>query len=251
LTQLVVRHPTPDDLAAVVELGNAFERVFTGAEGFTAEELADEWSRLDLEQDSWLVIVPGGRLAGYATLEDRGERRFLSDGYVHPELRGLGVGGKLVELAEERARARGAVAVQNAIVSADHAAAQVLEQRGYRPIRHFYRMEAELGDEPPEPGWPEGIRVEPFDEADAEAFHDAIEDAWQDHWDYSPRPFEQFRERLLGGARYEPGLWTVAWSGAEIAGGTICEAGVYDMGWVRSLSVRRPGGVRDSAWPSC
>ena len=35
-------------------------------------------------------------------------------------------------------------------------------------------------------------------------------------------------------------LWTVAWAGDEIAGGTICEAEYYEMGWVRSLSVRRP-----------
>jgi mycothiol synthase len=240
LTELVVRPPTPDDLEAVVELGNAFEREFTGAGSFTVEELADEWSRLDLERDSWLVAVPDGRLAGYATLEARAERRFLSDGYVHPDLRGLGVGGKLVDLAEERARARGAVAVQNAIVSADHAAAEVLVTRGYRPVRHFYRMAVELGDEAAEPSWPQRIRVEPFHEQDAEAFHDAIEDAWQDHWDSTPRPFSEFRERLLEGPRFDPALWTVAWAGEEIAGGTICEAGVYDMGWVRSLSVRRP-----------
>jgi mycothiol synthase len=240
LTELVVRRPSLDDLDAVVELGNAFERVFLGAESFTPGEIADEWRQLDLEQDAWLVLVPGGRLAGYATLEERGDGRFLSDGYVHPELRGLGVGGKLVDLAEERARARGAVAVQNTIVSADEAAARVLEARGYRPVRHFYRMAIELGDEPPQPEWPDGIRVEPFRDKDALAFHEAIEDAWQDHWDHSPRPFEQFRERLLEGSRYDPTLWTVAWAGDEIAGGTICEAEYYGMGWVRSLSVRRP-----------
>jgi mycothiol synthase len=240
LTELVVRRPTLGDLDAVVELGNAFERVFLGAESFTTGEIADEWRRLDLEQDAWLVLVPGGRLAGYATLEDRGEGRFLSDGYVHPELRGLGVGGKLVDLAEERARERGAVAVQNTIVSADEPAAEVLGARGYRPVRHFYRMAIELGEKPPEPEWPDGIRVEGFREQDALAFHEAIEDAWQDHWDHSPRPFEQFRERLLEGSRYDPTLWTVAWAGDEIAGGTICEAEYYAMGWVRSLSVRRP-----------
>ena len=240
MTELVVRRPTPADLAAVVELGNAFERVFLGVESFTPEEIADEWRHLDLEQDAWLVLAPGGRLAGYATLEDRGERRFLSDGYVHPELRGLGVGGMLVDLAEERARERGAVSVQNTIVSGDEAAAEVLGARGYRPVRHFYRMAVELGDEPPEPEWPEGIRVEQFREQDALAFHEAIEDAWQDHWDHRPRGFEQFRERLLEGSRYDPTLWTVAWAGDEIAGGTICEAEFYGMGWVRSLSVRRP-----------
>jgi mycothiol synthase len=240
LTDLTVRRPTLDDLHAVVELGNAFERVFLGAESFTPGEIADEWRRLDLERDAWLVLVPGGRLAGYATLEDRGERRFLSDGYVHPELRGLGVGGKLVDLAEARALERGAVAVQNTIVSVDEAAAEVLEAREYRPVRHFYRMAIELGEEPPRPEWPGGIRVEEFREEDALAFHEAIEDAWQDHWDHSPRPFEQFRERLLEGSRYDPTLWTVARAGDEIAGGTICEAGYYGMGWVRSLSVRRP-----------
>jgi mycothiol synthase len=240
VTTLTVRPPTLDDLVAVVDLGNAFERAFLGAESFTPGEIADEWRHLDLERDAWLVFAPDGRLAGYATLEDRGEARFMSDGYVHPELRGQGVGDKLVDLAEERAVERGAVSVQNTIVSADAAAVEVLEGRGYRPVRHFYRMAMELGDEAPEPEWPEGIRVEQFDESQAPAFHEAIEDAWQDHWDYVPRPFRQFQERMLEGSRYDPSLWTVAWAGEEIAGGTICEAGLYDMGWVRSLSVRRP-----------
>ena len=240
MTGLVVRRPTLDDLEGVVELGNAFERAFMGAESFTSDEIADEWRQLDLQHDAWLVVVPDGRLAGYGTLEERGDSRFMSDGYVHPELRGLGVGGMLVDLAEERARERGAVAIHNTVLAADEAATEVLGSRGYTPERHFYRMAIELGDEPPEPRWPEGVRVEQFREEDALAFHEAIEDAWQDHWDHRPRPFEQFRARLLEGSRYDPTLWTVAWAGDEIAGGTICEAEYYGMGWVRSLSVRRP-----------
>jgi mycothiol synthase len=240
LTELIVRRPTLDDLDAVVGLGNAFERAFLGAESFTPAEVADAWRRLDLDEDAWLILVPGGRVAGYATLELRAEGRFQSDGYVHPELRGLGVGGRLVELAEESARARGGVSVQNTIVSHDEAAAQVLEQRGYRPVRHFYRMAVELGDDPPEPEWPEGLRVELYREDDALAFHEAIEDAWQDHWDHSPRPFELFRERIIEGSQYDPSLWAVVWAADEIAGGTICEAEYFGMGWIRSLFVRRP-----------
>jgi mycothiol synthase len=240
LTDLTVRHPTPDDLDAVVELGNAFERVFVGAESFAPDWLADEWRLLDLERDAWLVEVPGDRLAGYATLEERGERRFLSDGYVHPELRSQGVGGMLVDLAEERARELEAVSIQTTIVAKDEAAVGLLEQRGYRPVRHFFRMTIELGEEAPEPEWPEEIRVAQFRPEDAFVFHEAIEDAWQDHWDHSPRPFEQFQERMLESSRFDPSLWTVARAGDEIAGGTICESGLYDGGWVRSLSVRRP-----------
>jgi mycothiol synthase len=84
------------------------------------------------------------------------------------------------------------------------------------------------------------LRVEPFHEEHALAFHEAIEDAWQDHWGHSPRPFSVFRERLLEGPRYDPALWRLVWAGDEIAGGTICEPEHYGMGWVRSLSVRRP-----------
>ena len=240
MSELVVRRPTLEDIESVVELGNAFERELLGAESFTAGEIADEWRRLDLEQDAWLVHAPGGRLAGYATLESRGEGRFLSDGYVHPELRGLGVGGKLVDLAEARARERGAHTVHNTIVVDDEAAVAVLEARGYRPVRHFYRMAIELGDEPPLPDWPESVRIEPFREEDALAFHEAIEDAWQDHWDYSPRSFELFRERMIEGSRYDPTLWTVVRAGDQVAAGSICEAEYYEMGWIRSLFVRRP-----------
>lgn len=240
MTELIVRRPTLDDLDAVVELGNAFERAFAGSESFRASDLAHEWRRFDLERDAWLVLVPGGRIAGYATLEDRGDSRFRSDGYVHPELRGLGAGSKLVELAEERTRELGGGVVTTGIASADEAAAKLLEGRGYRPIRHFYRMAIELGDEPPAPDWPERIRPEPYREEDALALHEAIEDAFQDHWDHRPRPFELFRARLLESPGYDASLWTVARAGDEIAGATICEAGVYDMGWVHSLSVRRP-----------
>ena len=153
MSELFVRRPTFDDLDVVVELGNAFERVFTGAESFRVPELAHEWGRLDLERDAWLVLVPGGRIAGYATLEDRGESRFTADGYVHPDLRGLGVGSKLVELAEERARERDGTVVTTGIITADEAAAELLARRGYAPVRHFYRMQIELGEEAPQPDW--------------------------------------------------------------------------------------------------
>ena len=239
MTELIVRPPTLGDIDAVVELGNAFERVFLGIESFTPGEVADAWRGLDLEKDAWLIVAPGGRLAGYATLEQRGEGQFQSDGYVHPELRGSGVGGKLVDLAEERARERHAVSVQNAIVSRDEAARQVLVRREYEPVRHFYRMAIELGDDPPEAVWPDGLRNEPFREEDALAFHEAVEEAWQDHWDHSPRSFELFRERVMKGSLYEPALWTAVWSGDEIAGGTICEPEHNEMGWIRSLFVRR------------
>jgi GNAT superfamily N-acetyltransferase len=60
LTELFVRRPTLDDLDAVVELGNAFERVFSGAESFTRADVADDRRRLDLDYGMgwirWLFV---------------------------------------------------------------------------------------------------------------------------------------------------------------------------------------------------
>jgi GNAT superfamily N-acetyltransferase len=49
--------------------------------------------RADLERDAWLIELDG-RLAGVAHLLERRGGRFVGDGYVHPELRGRGVGDR-------------------------------------------------------------------------------------------------------------------------------------------------------------
>lgn len=66
--------------------------------------MADGWRHVDLERDDWLVFPPEGPLAGYASVEDLGAGRVHADGYVHPELRDIGVGTRLAELSEQRAR---------------------------------------------------------------------------------------------------------------------------------------------------
>ena len=56
-------------------------------------ELREEWDGIDLERDAWLIELDG-RLAGVAHLLERRGGRFVGDGYVHPELRGRGVGAR-------------------------------------------------------------------------------------------------------------------------------------------------------------
>ena len=74
-----------------------------GDTDWTERELRDEWDELDLAHDAWLVELDG-RLAGVAHLADRAGGRFIGDGYVHPELRGRGVGTRVLALIEERVR---------------------------------------------------------------------------------------------------------------------------------------------------
>ena len=96
--------------------------------------------------------------------------------------------------------------------------------------------QADLEDE-----WSDGLRVVPFDpEHDALEFHAAHQEAFADHWDYTPRAFESWSESHLASERFDPTLWCVVRAGDEIAAGTICTGDTYGGGWVHVLFTRRP-----------
>lgn len=73
---------------------------------------------------------------------------------------------------------------------------------------------------------------------DEDALYAATEEAYADHFLFSPSTMEQWRLDCVDHPRFEPSLWLVAWAGDEVAGETLAftdQAEVY----VDSLSVRR------------
>src|ERR1044072_2258594 len=73
----------------------------------TAEELKHEWETpgFDLEQDAFLVETSAGQVVGYEEFFNEHEHAKLrTDGYVHPDFRGRGIGTALLRIIEERAR---------------------------------------------------------------------------------------------------------------------------------------------------
>ena len=121
---LTVRRPTCGDLPAVLVVLKAADEALLGESEWTEAGLREEWDELDLAEDVWLVELEG-RVAGVASLTDRGGGRFIADGYVHPELRGRGVGSMLIRLTEARADELGRsvdaerVYLQNATIEPD------------------------------------------------------------------------------------------------------------------------------------
>ena len=86
-------------------------------------------------------------------------------------------------------------------------------------MRVFRELRIELAAPPPAPEWPDGLRVVPFDpERDALEFHAAHQEAFADHWDYTPRDVESWSKSHLGSERFDPTLWCVVRAGDEIAG---------------------------------
>jgi mycothiol synthase len=241
-SDLTVRRPTLADLAAALEVMQAADRALLGESDWTAAGLREEWEELDLDEAAWLVEVDG-RLAGVATLTMRHAGRFVADGYVHPGLRGRGVGATLLELTEQAARsAAGAddespARLQNATLEQD--AAPLYAAAGYEPVRHFWRMVAMLDAQPAIPDLP-GVLIRNYDEpGERRAVYETLEGAFADHWEHHPRSYEEWSRRHFGRGGFDPTLLWVAEADGAIAGAIEADDShaAGDWGFIPTLGV--------------
>jgi len=226
-----IRRPDPTtDFGEVLALVQACDRAVYGDSDWTASELREEWDGLELGTDAW-VAVENGRIAGVMHVYERRGSRVLADGYVHPELTGLGAGAVLLEAAEARALelaadvpADEAVSIETAHLVGDPRAPDLLAGRGYVRVRTFFRMVADLTGVIPAPVWPPGLELRPFELArDGRRVHAAVEEAFEHEW------VEQF----------DPELFFVVWEGDEIVAVSLDYAKrMGDWGWIATLAVR-------------
>lgn len=253
------RPATMADLEQVVDFINAFARTVTGTDVTSVDRLRSEWESpgFDPQTNILLVETAQGDLVGEVELSD------TSEVPVHPwvfgnvglDHEGLGIGSHLIGWAEQRATqvidrvpddAR--VVLRVGVYHGHAPSAQLLEDRDYQVDRYFWRMTIDLQDPPESPRWPNGIQLRPFDrERDAEAVYRAEDEAFEDHWGHVPESFEVGFERWSHASFHEtafdPGLWFIAWDGDQIAGLARARPQADhdpDMGWIRTLSVRRP-----------
>ena len=244
--RVIVTTPTVERLPDALALLQASDAAIWGASDWTEDDLREDWGRIDLERDVWLVELDG-RLAGVAQLLERRGARFIGDAYVHPELTGRGVGAKVLELLEARSRERedewpndGRVVLHAAHLVGDARAPDLFRSRGFVRVRSFFRMVADVARELPAPEWPEGVELRPFDaERDGPALHDAQEEAFAREWEHVPQSYEAWRERAFVLPRFDPSLVPVVWAGDEVAAFSLNYAKRNgDWGWIGMLGVR-------------
>jgi mycothiol synthase len=239
MAALRIEPAAPADAAAVTGVVTALESSLYDGTAFSQADLEDEWSELDLARDT-RVVRDGARILGYAAVRERGDR-WRVEAYVHPGAHGRGIGTLIATTLEQEARRAGAARIQNGTLEHDAAARELLEALGYRAVRVFREMRIELASRPPAPVWPDGLEVVVFDpERDAHAFHAAQEEAFADHWEHTPQPFEAWTRSHLESERFDPSLWCVVRAGDDIAAGTVCTGDTYGGGFVHELFTRRP-----------
>jgi mycothiol synthase len=111
---------------------------------------------------------------------------------------------------------------------------------GYREVRRFYMMAIELEDVPPEPVLPPGLTIDVMQAGEERAFHHALDEAFQDHWEHHPLPFEQWWHERSSTPDYDRTLWFVVRDGCELAAAVRNIPNRHGGGLVAALGVRRP-----------
>jgi mycothiol synthase len=241
---LVLRKPDDADAARVADLCNAVSEALHGARDADAEEVLSWFAMPELET---LVAERDGGLVGYADVRrDDDGARFSIDIRVGPEARGTGVADRLLGAAEEWAAAHakpGAVA-RGYPAERDAELRRALERAGYRLIRHSFHMQIDLPETVDEPEWPDGIRVRTYEPVgDERRVYECTEEAFADHWDFRPTPYDRWRALMFRRRDFDPTLWWLAEDAGELAG--VClnawhYSGDRTFGWVGTLGVRRP-----------
>src|SRR5579859_5543097 len=89
-----MRPPTMNDVEAVANLMRTNEITIDGQAEITQDDLRSYWQmpNFDIATDVWLVLSPEGQIVGVADLDHSQHAHLYSDGEVHPEYWGCGIG---------------------------------------------------------------------------------------------------------------------------------------------------------------
>ena len=242
-----------DDVAAILDVVTACDIAVIGRPDYTAEDVVADlrWPGLVLEQDTVLVVDERGAahtVVAWAYCHNDGHGEPETDLYVHPQTDGA-VGPWAVDWIERRAAeilASGTKPDPHVSIgnwTNDAVRAGWLQRAGWKPVRTFYRMVADLAPDTAVPELPAGVVVKlgGTDEELRRAVHTCVSEAFRDHWEATERTYEAFWNRAQANAGYDPSLvWLVEVDGQPAAAqiGTT-QMAADNTGWINYVAVRR------------
>jgi GNAT superfamily N-acetyltransferase len=233
--ELLGRAAAVADAEAMYQLIAAAETGWHGRTEAVPDQVAADLSRpeLDLARDTLLLHTPDGDLAGWAWLH-LGKRAQI---VVHPSYLGQGIGTRLLDWAEQRAREVGTDWFALAVDDADTAGTALLKSRGADVLATNWLLERPITAAAPGP-LPAGLRVATYDAARAHDVHELIEDAFSG---FQPRrkPFEEWALLTVERDTFRPDATTLAYAGDELVGVALALdlPGTGD-GYIEQVAVR-------------
>jgi mycothiol synthase len=234
---LTIRPCAADDIPTVLVLARVDEERVSGLPSRLVEgDVRDWWQSVDLASNSWLLAPPDTKaVAGVVWLDLQGTDRGIGVPIAaHQEVLPV-----LVDLVERRAAELGLERLQVLALVPDPPAAQLLADRGYRDVRHFFEMAIELSGPPRVPRLPAGFTLHVATPEDAQAFHGVISEAFGDHWDHHPMPFDEWWPLRTADPDFDISWWFMLRQGDEPVAAIRNVPGRNGGVYVASLGVRR------------
>jgi len=240
-----------DDLPTMVDLTNRSVECNQEDQFVTLEALTERFSApYFFPEANCFVALAEGQIVGFCTAElDPRNGRGWGWGHVHPDARRQGIGRALLRRADARHRERASQELAPGMVvncirqsrDLNTPALKLLDTEGYQCVRATWFMRMNLDTQIVPPPLPEGISFRPFNiERDAHAVHEAINDFFQNNWNFVALPFDVWRYYSIG-SQLDESLWLVAMDGDQIVGVCLCRAwgdSEPGLGWVDPLGVR-------------
>ena len=250
------------DYPGITATDNASREV-DGAEWvLTVDDITREYTHLvnsDPLRDMIIAEI-NGEMVGFSRgewlLETSGLYRYWFPLYLIPAWRDRGIRRAMLRWMEARLRQ----------VAAEHPAgarkafstwapakaeslAALLEDEGYQPVRYFNKMTRPLDGNLPDFPMPSGLEMRPVEPEQYRLIWEASEEAFRDHWGFSPSEEAYYQEWLEDPVIFQPELWQIAWDTErnEIAGQVRTfidelenEKHNRRRGYTEFISVRRP-----------
>jgi mycothiol synthase len=230
-----VRPFTRSDADRVAELARSeVERLFGRPSHINGNDVLGWLQEAALDDDSFLV-EENGDVIGAAVCNVR-EGRGSQWGVVAGAAQGRGIGARLLDLSEARVAEKDGKRLHAWTFGGDERADALFRSRGYDDVRRFWEMEIELDGPPPKPA----AAVETFRASEARAFYEALDDAFQDHWEHHARPFDEWWANKQNAPDFDPSVWFLIRDGDEIAAVVRNDPDRNGGAEVGALGVRRP-----------
>jgi mycothiol synthase len=216
---VLVRPSGTSDVEAAFAVSTALSTALYGRSDATVEHLRAAWEH----GRAWVALDADEAVIGYATLEE---------GYLevwpHPDHRDGAVAAALLDAVSDR---RGDL--ETIVPSAAPDLVALYRDRGWMQTREVLRMEIDVSAPQPPPAWPDGVSVRTYAEDDAAAVHALLDEAFAANAEEVP-PFARWHPWMTGDPGFDPDVWFLAESGAELAGACLC----WSEGWVKDVAVR-------------
>jgi mycothiol synthase len=240
------------DLDAAVALVRACDLAVLGDVDSGSDEVAGMLLSPDTDRDATLLVHDGTDAVGLVCIEDGryGAQTFV-DVYADAAHRDGGVISTALALGVAAARrhreAAGAPTwtLRSGCYSSDERLREALLAHGFTHVRSFFRMRIDCSSAAvptTAPPLPDGVTLRiARDEETRRRVHLVDNEAFLDHWNFSPRPYDAWWERVSTSPSLDPeGMWLLEVDGEPAALALLDEsrAEIGD-GYVAILGVRR------------